>query len=32
MERTEILKQVNEIFVDVLDNDEVLLTENNHGR
>ena len=27
MDRTDILKQVNDIFVDVLDNDEILLTE-----
>ena len=27
MERSEILKQVNEIFVDVLDNEEIVLTE-----
>lgn len=27
MERAEILKQVNSIFIDVLDNDEILLTE-----
>jgi acyl carrier protein len=27
MERTEILKQVNEIFVDVLDNEAVVISE-----
>jgi acyl carrier protein len=27
MERSEILKQVNNIFIDVLDDDEILLTE-----
>lgn len=27
MDRDEILKQVNSIFIDVLDNDEILLSE-----
>lgn len=27
MERTEILKQLNDIFIDILDNEKVVLTE-----
>jgi acyl carrier protein len=28
MERSEILKKVNEVFIDNLDNDDIVLTEN----
>ena len=31
MERNELLKQINEIFIDVLDNPEITLTENTNA-